>query len=283
MESNNQIHFCSYCGTKLDNGARFCKGCGKAVIQTTEAAHKYNTINEPTYETFPHEPNTERKTVYEGNIHKCPNCGEVLQAFVTHCSACGHEIRDTNSASSVREFAVKLERIEAQKMPAFEEKKSVMKMVFGRDFKDEDEVEEARDRWEEQKHQEKANLIINYSVPNTKEDIMEFMLLASSNIDVKHGTDDVVTKAWISKLDQVYEKARISMGNSSDFAQIKKIYDQKKKQLKDKKVRGFLIGASCVAGWFFLLGLLWNPGATIGIAIAIFVLIIIGYIIFKKR
>lgn len=283
MESNNQIRFCSYCGTKLDDGARFCKGCGKAVIQTTESTPEHNTINEPTYETFSHEPNTERKTVYEGNIHKCPNCGEVLQAFVTHCPACGHEIRDTHTTSSVREFAVKLERIEAQKMPAFEEKKSVMKMVFGRDFKDEDEAEEARDRWEEQKHQEKANLIINYSVPNTKEDIMEFMLLASSNIDVKHGTDDVVTKAWISKLDQVYEKARISMGNSSDFAQIKKIYDQKKKQLKDKKVRGFLIGASCVAGWFFLLGLLWNPGATIGIAIGIFVLIIIGYIIFKKR
>lgn len=144
-------------------------------------------------------------------------------------------------------------------------------------------MEEARKHWEEQKHKEKANLIINCSVPNTKEDIMEFMLLASSNIDVKHGIDDVVTKAWITKLDQVYEKARISMNNSSDFAQVKNIYDQKKKQLTDKKVRGFLIGLSCVTGWFLLLGLFWNPRVAIGIAIGVFLLIIIGYILFKKR
>ena len=174
-------------------------------------------------------------------------------------------------------------RIESQKMPIFEEKKSVMKLVFGKDFKDEDEAEEARRHWEKQKQQEKVNLIINFSVPNTKEDIMEFMLLASSNIDVKHDTDDVVTKAWILKLDQVYEKAKISMSNRSDFESIKNIYDQKKKQLKDKKVRSFLIGVSCVACWFFLLGLVWNPQVTICIAIGILVIIIFAFVLFKKR
>ena len=99
---------------------------------------------------------------------------------------------------------------------------------------------------------------INFSVPNTKEDIMEFMILAASNIDVKKGVDDDVTKAWISKLDQVYQRAEISMGGHPDFAQIKSIYDRKKKELKNKKIKGFLIGAGCVAGWFFLIGLLWN-------------------------
>ena len=65
-----------------------------------------------------------------------------------------------------------MERISAQKMPAFEEKKSVMKMVFGKDFKEEDEAEEALKRFESQKNREKASLIINFSVPNTKEDTM---------------------------------------------------------------------------------------------------------------
>ena len=81
-----------------------------------------------------------------------------------------------------------------------------MKMVFGKDFKEENEVEEAQERFDEHKRQQKANLIINFSVPNTREDILEFMILASSNIDVKKGIDDEVTKAWLSKLDQVYEK-----------------------------------------------------------------------------
>ena len=92
-----------------------------------------------------------------------------------------------------------------------------------------------------------------------------------------------MTKAWISKLDQVYQRAEISMGGHPDFAQIKSIYDRKKKELKKKKIKGFLIGAGCVAGWFFLIGLLWNPAATIAISIGALVLVIIGAILFKKR
>ena len=269
--------FCPYCGTKLDKGARFCKNCGEVVVGNAQGSRKARRE-----EPLAGNPK-ERTTVYEGYIHKCPSCGETLEAFLTVCPTCGHEIRDVRSSTSVRELALKLERISAQKMPAFEEKKSVMKMVFGKDFKEEDEAEEALKRFESQKNREKASLIINFSVPNTKEDIMEFMILAASNIDVKKGVDDDVTKAWISKLDQVYQRAEISMGGHPDFAQIKSIYDRKKKELKNKKIKGFLIGAGCVAGWFFLIGLLWNPAATIAISIGVLVLVIIGAILFKKR
>lgn len=64
--------FCINCGQELAEGAKFCANCGKAV--TGES-----TISQ-------------RKTVYEGNLHKCPNCGEVLNSFVTNCPTCGHEI-----------------------------------------------------------------------------------------------------------------------------------------------------------------------------------------------
>lgn len=272
-----RMQFCPYCGTKLDKGARFCKNCGEAVSCATQESRKAKLEIPPTGNP------SERKVVYEGLIHKCPNCGEVLESFLTVCPACGHEIRDVKASTSVREFALKLENISAQKMPTFEEKKSVMKMIFGKDFKTNDEAEEALRRFENQKANEKASLIINFTVPNTKEDIMEFMILASSNIDVKKGIDDEVTKAWISKLEQVYQRAEISMGSQPDFAQIKSVYDRKKEELKRKKVKGFMIGVGSVAGWFFLLGLLWNPMATIGIAIGVLVLGIIGFILFKKR
>lgn len=270
---NAEVRFCSYCGTKLDVGARFCKSCGKSVIQQEKVSSRKTTD----------EPITERKTVYEGYIHKCPNCGEILEAFVTNCPSCGYEIRDTKSVSTVREFAAKLEKIEAQKMPTFEEKKSVMKMVFGKDLKEKDEVEEARESFEKQKAREKANLIINYSVPNAKEDIMEFMILAASNIDVKHGIDDEVSKAWISKLEQVYQKAELSMGNRSDFVQIKNIYDKKKKQINEKKLKGILMIPGFIAFYAFLMGMLWNPTATILIAVFLIILVIVGFVIFKKR
>ena len=269
--------FCPYCGAKLDVGARFCKNCGEAIH--SDAQENHGTSKKQTYDGNP----TERKTIYEGYIHKCPNCGEVMGSFLTICPACGYEIRDVRSASSVREFAIKLENISAQKMTSFKEQTSVMKIIFGKDFKEGDEANEALARFESQKNQEKASLIINFAVPNSKEDIMEFMILAASNIDVKKSIDDDVTKAWISKLDQVYQRAEISMSKQPDFQQIKAIYDQKKQEIKNKKLKRVLIGVGCVAGWFLLIGLLWNPAVTVGIVTCILILAIVGVVLFKKR
>ncbi|MGD9567819.1 MAG: zinc ribbon domain-containing protein [Sedimentibacter sp.] len=280
---NGEVRFCAYCGTKLDLGARFCKSCGKPIVQHEAKNLGSEDKGAGSHVKMSDEPITKRQTVYEGYIHKCPNCGEILESFVTNCPSCGYEIRDAKSASTVREFAQKLERIEAQKMSTISEQKSVMKMVFGKDFKEKDEVEEAKNDFEKQKQKEKATLIINYSVPNTKEDILEFMLLAASNIDTKHGVSDVVTKAWISKLEQVYQKAEISMGSHSDFVQIKNIYEKKHNQIKLKKLTGVLGWVGLVAMWFFLMGMLWNPTITIMITIVVLFLSIIGFIVFRKR
>lgn len=263
--NNGEKRFCQYCGTKLDPGARFCKNCGKQLDGSGTPGGGY-AAPQP-QETFSHKQHTERKTVYEGQLHKCPNCGELLDSFRSHCPSCGYEIRDARSSSSVRELAQKLERIEAERMAPIEEKKSLMKMVFGKDFKEEDEVEEAQERFDEHKRQQKANLIINFSVPNTREDILEFMILASSNIDVKKGIDDEVTKAWLSKLDQVYEKARLMLGNSPSFSQIKYIYERKKAQIKNRKFKGLATACFIVGGYILLMSFIFfmaeNPAAAI--------------------
>lgn len=261
------MSFCINCGQEIKDGAKFCYNCGSAVY-TAKKEEK---------------DKTKRRTVYDGEIHKCPNCGEVINSFEAKCSSCGWEIRSTQSADAVRKLAEKLERIEARQMPHIEEKKSVMKMVFGRDFKEKDEVQEAKYDFEKQKEEEKANLISNFPVPNTKEDILEFMLLASLNINLKKGIDDVVSKAWLAKLDQVYKRAEITLRNAPDFTQIKEIYDAKKHEIKSKR-RKAVLGWTCgVAGYFFFMGLLLNPVATIGITVGVLVIILIGFIIFKKR
>lgn len=65
--------------------------------------------------------------VYEGKVHKCPNCGDLIDSFHAICPTCGYEIRNAKSSSVVREFAEKLELISSQRMPPFEEKRSIMK------------------------------------------------------------------------------------------------------------------------------------------------------------
>ncbi len=275
--------FCSFCGTELDPGARFCKGCGK---QAASRIAEEGAGPKPSADTFHSRP-AGRRTIYEGYIHKCPGCGEVLEAFAINCPACGYEIRGAKASDSVRELAARLEEIEARDMPALEEKKSVMKWIFGKDFREKDEAAEARRRFDAQKEQEKANLITHYSLPNTKEDMLECMILAASRINTARGIDDAVSGAWISKLEQVYQKAALSMKNDADFARIQEIYERTRQEIRAEKIRMTLKKALSFCAFlipFLLLllmaGMEWNPAATLAIAAVISALAAITAILY---
>lgn len=269
-----KIQFCPYCGTKLDKGARFCKSCGEIIAHDTQEFLQTKS-KQPTTENL-----SERKIVYEGYLHKCPNCGEVLNSFMTNCPTCGYELRNVKVASTVQELTRKLELIEAQKIPItpiepiepfsvpkpFEnEQKSVMKRLLGWDFNEsnrrevQQEVIEAakkareqelsvrlkdarlkEKKFEEQKNREKANLIQNFPVPNAKEDMLEFVLLVSTNINAKNITPNVVSEAWMAKLNQVYQKAEISFNGNVDFERIKSIYQQINEVWKKLRIRYLL-------------------------------------------
>lgn len=226
--------YCMNCGQQLPEGAKFCSSCGTATGDVkTETA--------------------QRKTVYDGELHKCPNCGELINAFVTICPACNYELRGAKASSIVKEFADKLEQIErtreAQKSNSF------IGMLYGSDGQ--------LNKTDEQK----ISLIRSFSIPNTKEDIFEFMILAASNIDLKlYGLGDkgvitasqrAVSDAWLAKFEQAYEKASFAFSTSSDFLSIKDIHDKKIKQLKRKKweIPMLILGILALAflPWLFVL------------------------------
>lgn len=140
---------------------------------------------------------TQRKTVFEGNIHKCPNCGEVLNSFTSNCPSCGYEIRGASNSAAVQEFAVKLASAGSR--------------------------------------QEKIAIIRNFPIPNTKEDILEFMILASTNIGDNLEKD--ISAAWQSKTEQAYQKAQIIFQDEKEFSRIQNIYSQVCAKLtKQKKI-----------------------------------------------
>lgn len=166
--------FCTNCGKELIENAKFCYECGKEVA-------------------FNGKINAQRSITFEGNIHKCPNCGEHINSFVSNCPACGHEIRNSQLPGSVvHEFSLKIEQIQSDV--------------------------------------EKANLIRNFYIPNTKEDIIEFLILASSNMDIP----GAVSEAWRAKLEQAYQKALLTFGDSSEFKYVETLY-AKAKRKKTKK------------------------------------------------
>lgn len=173
--------FCMNCGQEIPEGAKFCASCGTAT----------GTVKKE---------ESQRKTTYDGEIHKCPNCGEVLKSFMPNCPSCGYEIRTINSSNSpVNELARRIENATSLEM--------------------------------------KIELITNFYVPNTKEDIYEFFILAVSNLeDTYYDTDD----AWQAKLEQTYHKARLLFGKSSEFEYVDELYKKTIAKISKRGTMTFL-------------------------------------------
>ena len=171
--------FCSNCGKQLVDGAKFCSGCGAPVGR-------------------PHaEENARRKTVYEGELHKCPSCGKVLGAFITTCPVCGYEIRNANASNALKEFSEKLSAISS--------------------------------------NNQKISLIQSFPIPNTKEDIYDFLILAVGNLNALTQGGSIQSKeaakeqmdiaaAWYGKLYQCHQKAALLFKDDVEFERVQDLY-----------------------------------------------------------
>lgn len=148
----------------------------------------------------------ENKRKEKTTVAYCPACGEVVGKNETRCPACGFEIRDA-SEGSIALLSEKLDKIEAMRP---------------RKNKDDEEDEiSATDK-------RKINLIQTWPIPNTKEDLYEFMSMASGNATSSCGffmsaTDTALMSAWLSKFEQSYAKAERLFGADDDFELIKKL------------------------------------------------------------
>lgn len=209
--------FCINCGSELPDNAKFCLQCGTKVGVTKNDGSE----------------GEKRKQVFEGEIKKCPNCGEVLESFQTKCNACGYELRDIKSSKAVTEFSKKLEDIDNELEK--ENSKSFMSLIGGNYFNGiMKRVDKAKKR---------ANLISSFIIPNSKEEIFEFIILSSTNIQKKYfkklgvfgsgeditefNANKAVMEAWVSKMKQAYEKAKLSFGRDKDFDRIEQIFNNK--------------------------------------------------------
>lgn len=224
---------CKRCGAQIGEFDKFCKECGTALIG--------NENN--------------RQQEYAGKIYKCPNCGENVESFAAFCPSCGFELRDVKASDTIRELARKLEAIDAQT-------ESNGNKFKNRKGSNHNSITE--------KDKQKVSLIRNYPIPNTREDLYEFLIMASSNVDMNYADegDDArsegekaLSNAWKAKYEQAYQKASLIFGGTKEFQELNKTYSNKIRQHEKKKLRanvGFgivmtiFVGAVILA-WVFII------------------------------
>ena len=91
-------------------------------------------------------------------------------------------------------------------------------------------------------------MIKSFPIPNTIEEITEFVILAAGNIDVNlsrvslgnkwgrlgndyKANERGISDAWVGKLQQAYQKAELSFSDIQIFEKIKEIYTKKMTEL----------------------------------------------------
>lgn len=170
-------------------------------------------------------------------IRKCPHCGEILEVYTLECPTCGNKISNGFVSSAMEEFKDGLNRIDdeyAQTMLNVTKQDNSLGMY------------EAKNSFNDKK----ADYIRNFTIPVSVNDMLDFMILAKSNVETKLYKKKVglfnlcgygnvydvhnakkMSDAWFSMMQQIYDKAQISLKESEAFNTIKAMYDEIKKEI----------------------------------------------------
>jgi hypothetical protein len=205
-----------------------------------------------------------QRTTTAGTVKKCPSCGAPVESFQTRCPSCGHELSGVTVSEGVREFFDHIEKLESAGDTRKRSSSIGIWVVFWLAFAAATVLLITgaweypyvtlelcipalilyavslvlsivrRPVWTVTDGQEQM-LIENYPLPNTKEDLTEFAILASSKIAKVSPIAALFFNTgkykkewntiWTKKCKQLYKKAQLSMAASDPqgFAVIKDI------------------------------------------------------------
>jgi hypothetical protein len=150
----------------------------------------------------------------QGDVKICPSCGASVRALQLTCDYCKHEFRNVNASSAMRVLSEQLagaaERIRRSKT-VDPQRISIWNEHLFAPATVAQEINRAQ-----------AAIISSFPVPNTREDLLEFMVIASAEAKKKpnrtmgavYDASDVLIDAWRTKLEELVSRARLT-GDSS--------------------------------------------------------------------
>lgn len=179
---------------------------------------------------------TQSKSNKEGTLIKCPSCGSPASSFTTVCSECGHEFRNVDSVSSFAKLSALLEEIEKVERERFFEANQ------SNDVKEKAYQRMAREsiqkfQFDELISERKSQAIVNFPIPNSKEDIIEFLAQSYSKgkpVGFWSGDQSIQARAlrnaWKTKCEEVIVKGKFLFSDDSKTIKEIEYYAQELKK-----------------------------------------------------
>lgn len=153
--------------------------------------------------------------------HECPNCGSSIPKTAIKCGFCNFEVTksEITGKNYIHQLQSKLEQIDKDAY----EMNSKRKGLLSPDYPP---IQIAMN---------KAGIITTFTMPNDKENLIEFFLFCDSNADAHSNTkfsfDGILNKhyfpAWSGKAKMGYEKLVLFANDDEDLKQIINKYKNK--------------------------------------------------------
>ena len=148
-------------------------------------------------------PQPQNKSNKFGEIRKCPNCGGVVEAATVKCNECGYVFVGVEAVSSVVKFSEMLERIQRENPGGL---LSGIGALYGLDSGT----------------RRMTTAIENFPIPNTKEDLMEFLLYLKPKTKKTSASSATLhlINAYKNKYKECVKKAKLYFSDDPQIMQI---------------------------------------------------------------
>ena len=188
-----------------------------------KANQQYQLEMEKAKSAQPSAPKSEKY----GDVRKCLACGAIVPSMAAKCPECGYEFTNVEANSSTRLLMQKIDEIQAQ----------YAELTANVDNKDESTIRTRGYQVKRQLNDRTAQLIQNFPIPNTREDLIEFLTLCIGNSkadSIMLDGNDPVTPAWRKKLQQVIAKVKVALPNDQQAQELIEEYEGKRENSKKK-------------------------------------------------
>jgi len=160
-------------------------------------------------------------TQKHGDFKKCPSCGAPIESFSTKCTDCGHDFSNIQASSSVQKLFEMLNELEKQRAEDETNPLKALGNTYSKMFQQGGVFGDGK------LGQQKRELIKNFPIAITREDILEFLSLAvprakkKGNFFTSNFSDgaweikahNLIVPIWRTKCEEIIMKARFAMKN----------------------------------------------------------------------